>query len=255
MALLCWYNSCQHWWTRDLPNSSSHLQQGWTHSTSVYMCIITIIVTIYLLAMRLRKLNLKLFDEFSFVLLKAPDHGRELRGFNGSVPKLDYFVKGIMDENVLCLCLCCEDYKMVEALWESSTGDIKRHSVLTLTAVWTNCVLCSRIPFINPYTSIVVKSIIRNIKESKAMKVPVRPTPALQCTNRGALLLGGCDTRTRRMNATSRLDCCGTPWSGQTVYWKWVTFKGGASHSELYMGQTPPAMIVVIVSGIKQLSS
>ena len=61
------------------------------------------------------------------------------------------------------------------------------------------------------------------------MKVPVRPTPALQCTSSGmpsSLLWAFCTLLMKEMREVANL---GTPWSGQEVKWYWITGRGFSS--------------------------
>ena len=68
---------------------------------------------------------------------------------------------------------------------------------------------------INSYTSSVSSlAIILCSMLSSVMNVPVRPTPALQCTSRGGPSYLW-DLRTRWMNWMREVLSAGTPWSGQ----------------------------------------
>uniref|UniRef100_A0A0E9S829 Uncharacterized protein n=1 Tax=Anguilla anguilla TaxID=7936 RepID=A0A0E9S829_ANGAN len=53
------------------------------------------------------------------------------------------------------------------------------------SSVWTMRGLCMRRSWTTPYTSTMLSCSIWKINRSMAMKVPVRPTPALQCTTVG----------------------------------------------------------------------
>ena len=87
------------------------------------------------------------------------------------------------------------------------------------TRVWTMSTLFLRRPMRNSYTLTVFSALILSSMESRRMKVPVRPTPALQCTSSGmpsSLLWAFCTLLMKEMREVANL---GTPWSGQEVKW------------------------------------
>ena len=69
----------------------------------------------------------------------------------------------------------------------------------------------------NSYTFTDSSDRILSNMASKVMKVPVRPTPALQWTKRGTSRSLLCPFWTRRMKESSEVANLGTPWSGQEV--------------------------------------
>ena len=89
-----------------------------------------------------------------------------------------------------------------------------------LTKVWTMWTLCLLICVRNSYTLTVFSSLILSNMESRRMKVPVRPTPALQWTNMGLFSFWWwwCS---RRMKVMREVAYLGTPLSGQPRNWKW----------------------------------
>lgn len=133
----------------------------------------------------------------------------------------------------------------------------------TVTSVWTMRGRCMRRSWMVPYTSTILSLSIWKISRSMAMKVPVRPTPALrgerQKEKEGerwersnvnllfkpiTLLEVNCEklcvylqwttvgewreywsmcSRTRCLKLMSSSVVSGTPWSGQAVKWKWRT--------------------------------
>ena len=97
-----------------------------------------------------------------------------------------------------------------------------------LTKVWTMSTLLCLIFLTNSYTFTDLSALIRSNIASKVMKVPVLPTPALQCTSNGlptSLLWPFCTLLMKEMREVANL---GTPWSGQDVKWYWVILKGSA---------------------------
>ena len=103
------------------------------------------------------------------------------------------------------------------------------------TRVCTICTLFFLRPTRNAYTVTVFSAWILSSMESSRMKVPVRPTPALQCTSSGmpsSLLCTFCTLRIKEMRAVANM---GTPWSGQEVKWYWVTDRGCPSGSTVYI--------------------
>ena len=102
------------------------------------------------------------------------------------------------------------------------------------TRVWTMSTLLSRRLTRNSYTLMLFCSLIRSSMESKRIKVPVLPTPALQCTTRGTPLSLLWAFWTLRRNEMREVANLGTPWSGQEVKWYWVTASGCSSDWVVY---------------------
>ena len=116
-----------------------------------------------------------------------------------------------------------------------------------LTGVWTIFILCRLIFLMVPAMSTSPSFSICSSTVSIAIRVPVRPTPALwgqndtmtplhtytfpppppsthlQCTRIGPLL-PSCWDLTFLWKARREVAYSGTPWSGQPVKWNWVTF-------------------------------
>ena len=95
-----------------------------------------------------------------------------------------------------------------------------------LTRVCTMNTLCRRMWVRNSYTLTVLSDMILSSMESRRMKAPVRPTPALQCTTMADCSWWCC--RSLRMKLMRAVANWGTPWSGQLRNWKWCTSSGGA---------------------------
>ena len=93
------------------------------------------------------------------------------------------------------------------------------HAVFDVMRVLSYQCLDHEIPLLtrNSYTLTVFSALIISNMESRRMKVPVRPTPALQWTNRVtplSLLWAFCTLLMKEMREVANL---GTPWSGQEV--------------------------------------
>ena len=118
---------------------------------------------------------------------------------------------------------------------------------MRLTGVWTIFILCRLIILMVPAMSTSLSFSICSRTVSIAIRVPVRPTPALwgqndtmtplhtytfpppppsthlQCARIGPLL-PSCWDLTFLWKARREVAYSGTPWSGQPVKWNWVTF-------------------------------
>ena len=117
---------------------------------------------------------------------------------------------------------------------------------MRLTGVWTIFILCRLIFLMVPAMSTSPSFSICSSTVSIAIRVPVRPTPALwgqndtmtplhtytlppppsthlQCARIGPLL-PSCWDLTFLWKARREVAYSGTPWSGQPVKWNWVTF-------------------------------
>ena len=86
--------------------------------------------------------------------------------------------------------------------------------VYLLTLVWTMCTLLALILFTKSYMSMSSSIFSLSSMASKAMKVPVLPTPALQWTSRGGPD-GKWSLRMLLINARMLCLLCGTPYWGQ----------------------------------------
>lgn len=97
------------------------------------------------------------------------------------------------------------------------------------TSIWTQYILCWRRCFTTPFTLTLPVLSAWSRSMSKAINVPVRPTPALQWSRSGPLFdeteLN--NERTRRWNASNDQTTSGTDLSGQTRYCSWITVLGG----------------------------
>ena len=121
------------------------------------------------------------------------------------VPAQHQLAQGVMDEDVLGL---GGDWSLMPA----PCGSTAWH-----TCVCTSFMRWPRRPPRNWCTLRLPSDLICCIMASRRMKVPVRPTPALQCTSSGWSRLGGWSLRTRQMKLMRDMAFCGTPWSGQAV--------------------------------------
>ena len=113
---------------------------------------------------------------------------------------------------------------------------------VSLTSVWTIKFLENLILRTQLYTSITLFFFICCISLSIAMKIPLRPIPALnqddiykimvcgiytllhtylQCTSIGLLLLRLWCLSIFLWNSRSAVACLGSLWSGQAVKWNW----------------------------------
>lgn len=90
--------------------------------------------------------------------------------------------------------------------------------MIVFTSVCTIRILFFLISQINSYTFKLLSHFILSNILSSTMNVPVRPTPALQCT-RSVGPLYGWVFLTLLMNWIMHVLSAGTPWSGQTVKW------------------------------------
>ena len=90
------------------------------------------------------------------------------------------------------------------------------------TTVCTISIRCSLSLLMIPAMSTTPLSSACSRAMSMVMKVPVRPTPALQCTMMGGPSLFH-SALTFLCTIMRGLPYCGTPWSGHEVKWYWVT--------------------------------
>lgn len=109
----------------------------------------------------------------------------------------------------------------------SKENDAELLVQILLTSVCTMLHLCCLILFTNSCTLTFRSCRIFMSMASKVIKVPVRPTPALQCTTSGGPA-GGWIFLTRFRKPMRAMAYLGTPWSGQRTKWQWVTLRGGS---------------------------
>ena len=75
------------------------------------------------------------------------------------------------------------------------------------------------------YWSLLIAS-VNMLRGHKECQPVIQATIShLQCTTMGARVLP-CTFLTSVANLTNEAGCMGTPWSGQEVYWKWVSLWG-----------------------------
>ena len=89
------------------------------------------------------------------------------------------------------------------------------------TTVCTICIRCCLSLLTIPAMSTTPSFLACSRARSMVMKVPVRPTPALQCTRIGESPLLH-PAITFLWSIMSGVPYSGTPWSGQEVKWYWV---------------------------------
>ena len=119
----------------------------------------------------------------------------------------------------------CALYQRVYIHSTNGIGLAMHYPVYKLhTSVWTICILCSLSLLTMPGMSTTPSALACSRARSMAMKVPVRPTPALQCTRIGGDPFLHADITFFR-SITRGVPYLGTPWSGQEVKWYWVKVK------------------------------
>ena len=125
--------------------------------------------------------------------------------------------QSIMNEHILCLRTHTHTHTHTHTISFSSPATHSMASGHVCTCVWTNFMRCPLMVLRWLYTLSVPSLFICCMTVSRRMKVPVRPTPALQWTRRGWSRQAGCSLRTRLMKEMTDMVLRGTPWSGQAV--------------------------------------
>ena len=161
----------------------------------------------------------------------------QISGRNVCLPTCDQLFQSIVDEHILGLngtetYWVCE-YNKVLNIYISMTYSFSKCAHISSTpkkslpqfskecSLTRVCTMKTRFALMlrrNSYTLTVSSTFILSSMLSSRMKVPVLPTPALQCTSMGGPSLLWI-FRTRRMKAMREVANFGTPWSGQPRKW------------------------------------
>lgn len=121
--------------------------------------------------------------------------------------------------------------KVVVQFSISTCNNVIHSANKSLTAFWIMLTRDCLILYRQPSTSTFPSDLACSRRYSRAMKVPVRPTPALQWTTTGPSLLFVSELRYLRRNNINDVGCDGTPWSGHAVKWKCVTVMWSPSYT------------------------